>query len=181
MDQIANGNANDITSWKDLKKALQTHFSPQDDTWEARTKLKYIKQTGSLQAYQQEYSSAALEFHDMAENDKVFNFIMGLKPWACNEVRRQKINTLEEALAAVDRMVDHFEETFDDKKKKSEKPKEKKNDDTPKPDDGSKMKKPLKCWLCEGPHMVKNCPSKLKVAMVAQSDDEGNDASVGMM
>ena len=32
VDQIANGSVDDITSWKDLKKALQTHFSPQDDT-----------------------------------------------------------------------------------------------------------------------------------------------------
>jgi len=28
VDQIANGSADDITSWSDLKKALQTHFSP---------------------------------------------------------------------------------------------------------------------------------------------------------
>ena len=52
MDQIVNGSADDITSWDDMKKALQTHFSPQDETWEARMKIKYIKQTGSLQAYQ---------------------------------------------------------------------------------------------------------------------------------
>jgi len=28
MDQIANGSADDITSWDDMKKSLQTHFSP---------------------------------------------------------------------------------------------------------------------------------------------------------
>ena len=28
VDQIINGSADDITSWSDLKKALQTHFSP---------------------------------------------------------------------------------------------------------------------------------------------------------
>lgn len=117
----------------------------------------------------------------MEEKDKVFNFIMGLKPWACNEVRRQKIRTLEEAFAAVDKLVDQFEEISDDKKKKTEKPKEKKDEGVSKPNDGPKMKKPLKCWLCEGPHTVKNCPSKPKVAAIAQSDDEGNDASVGMM
>ena len=87
LDQIANGSADDITSWDDMKKALQTHFSPQDETWEARTKIKYIKQTGSLQAYQPEFASAALELPDMAERDKV-NFIIGLKPWARNEVKR---------------------------------------------------------------------------------------------
>ena len=116
----------------------------------------------------------------MAEKDKVFNFIMGLKPWARNEVRRQKIRTLEEAFATVDRLVYHLDETSDDKKKKSEKPKEKK-DDASKSDDGSKTKKPLKCWICAGPHMVKNCPSKPKVAAMAQSNEKNDDASVGMM
>lgn len=31
------------------------------------------------------------------------------------------------------------------------------------------MKEPLKCWICEEPHIVKNFPSKLKVAVVAQA------------
>ena len=32
----------DITSSDDMKKALQAHFSPQDETWEARMKIKFI-------------------------------------------------------------------------------------------------------------------------------------------
>ena len=52
MDQISNGNAIKITSWDDMKKDLQTHFSPQDERWDAQMKIKYIKQMGSLQAYQ---------------------------------------------------------------------------------------------------------------------------------
>lgn len=42
-----------------------------------------------------------LELPDMAERDKVFNFIIGLKPWARNEVKRQRIKTLDEAFADV--------------------------------------------------------------------------------
>lgn len=38
----------------------------------------------------------------MAEREKVFNFISRLKPWAHNEVKRQKIKTLEEAFATMD-------------------------------------------------------------------------------
>eukprot|EP00253_Pinus_taeda_P027727 PITA_27727 len=178
-DQITNGSADDITSWDDMKKALQSHFSPQDEMWEARTKIKFIKQTGSLQTYQQEYSSVVLELPDMAEKDKVFNFIIGLMPWADNEVKRQKIRMLEEAFAAVDRLVDHYDETYNEKKK-FDKPKEKKKEDTPKADNAPKEKKPLKCWLCAGPHMVKNCPSKPKVAAAAQEEEEDH-ASVGMM
>eukprot|EP00253_Pinus_taeda_P019796 PITA_19796 len=179
VDQMINGNADDIASWEDMKKTLQTHFSPQDETWEARTKIKFIKQTGSLQAYQREFSSAALELPDMAERDKVFNFIIGLKPWARNEVKRQKIRTLEEAFAAIDRLVDPYDETSNEKKK-SDKPKEKKKDDASELDDNPKEKNPLKRWLCAEPHVVKNCPSKPKVAAAAQSDEDDN-ASVGMM
>ena len=128
MDQIANGSAGDITSWDDMKNALQTHFSPQDETWEARMKIKFIKQTGNLQTYKREFASLVLELPDMAERDKVFNFIIGLKPSARNEVKRQKIKALEEAFATVDRLVEHYDETFDERKK-SNKPKEKKKDD----------------------------------------------------
>ena len=46
----------------------------------------------------------------MAEKEKVFNFVIGLKPWARNEVKRQKIKSLEEAIAAVDRLIDHYDE-----------------------------------------------------------------------
>eukprot|EP00253_Pinus_taeda_P003556 PITA_03556 len=179
VDQITSGSADDITSWDDMKKALQSHFSPQDETWEARTKIKFIKQTGSLQTYQQEYSSAVLELLDMAEKDKVFNFIIGLKPWACNEVKRQKIRTLEEAFAAVDRLVDQYDETSNEKKK-FDKLKEKKKEGNPKADNAPKEKKPLACWICAGPHMAKTCPSRPK-AIVAAQEEEDDNASVGMM
>lgn len=86
MDQISSGSVGDITSWDDMKKALQTHFCPQDETWEARMNIKFIKQIGNLQTYQREFASVVLEFPDMAERDKVFNFIIRLKPWVHNEV-----------------------------------------------------------------------------------------------
>jgi len=111
----------------------------------------------------------------------VFNFIIGLNPWAGNEVKRQKIRTLEEDFAVVDRLVEHYDETSDDKKKKSDKSKEKKKDDATKSDDSSKTKKALKCWICARPHTVKNCPSKPKVATIAKSDAKNEGASVGMM
>jgi len=88
-----------------MNKALQTHFSPQDETWEARMKIKFIKQTRNLQTYQRKFASTVLELPDMAERDKVFNFIIGWKPLARNEVKRQRIRTPEEAFAAVDRLV----------------------------------------------------------------------------
>jgi len=34
-----------------------------------------------------------------------------------------------------------------------------------------KRKKPLKCWFCAGPHVVRNCPSKPKVVAAAQEEE----------
>lgn len=62
MDQIASGDVVEITSWDDMKKALQAPFSPQDETSEARMKIKYIKQIGSLQAYQWEFSNVVWNY-----------------------------------------------------------------------------------------------------------------------
>ena len=57
-----------------------------------------------------------------------------------------------------------------DEKKNSDKSKEKKKDDASKSDDKSKTKKALKCWVCTEPHTVKDCPSRLKVAAIVQSN-----------
>eukprot|EP00253_Pinus_taeda_P024246 PITA_24246 len=174
MDQITSGSADDITSWDDMKKDFQTHFSPQDGTWEARMKIKYIKQTGSLQTYQREFASAVLKLLDMVERDKVFNFIIGPKPWACNEVKRQKIKTLEEAFTTVDRLVEHYDETSDEKKKKFDKPKEKSTkDDASKSNDKSKTKKSLKCWICAEAHTILGAAAATEA--VSRRDSERNN------
>ena len=81
----------------------------------------------------------------------------------------------------MNRLVEHYDETFDDRKKKFDKLKEKKEDDASNLDDNSKMKKALKCWICAGPHTVKNCPFKLKVAAIAQSNAKNEEASMGMI
>jgi len=70
------------------KEALITHFGPQDETWGARAKVKFIKKTQSLQAHVREYSSLMLELLDMVEKDRLFNFVIGLQPWAQVEVKR---------------------------------------------------------------------------------------------
>jgi len=119
----------------------------------------------------------------MVEKDKVFNFIIGLKPWARNEVKRQKIKTLEEEFAVVDHLVEHSDEGTEEKKKKADKPKEKAIKEEPsRLYDKTKTKKPLKCWICEETHMVKSCPSRPKVAVIAQSNvKKKEETSVGVM
>ena len=73
----------------------------------------------------------------------------------------------------------HYDETSDERKRKSNKPKEKKKDEASNSDE--KTKKPLKCWICVEPHTVKNCPSRLKVAAMAESNMKKEETFVGVM
>lgn len=82
----------------------------------------------------------------MVERDKVLNFIIGLKPWAQNEVNRKNIKTLEEDFVVVDCLVEHYDEGTEERKKKTDKLKDKSMKEKPlRLYDKSKMKNPLKC------------------------------------
>lgn len=64
----------------------------------------------------------------------------------------------------MDHLVEHYDEGTKEKKKNTDKPKEKSTKEGPsRSHDKAKTKKPLKCWICEEPHMVKNCPTRPKV------------------
>ncbi|KAL0433552.1 UNVERIFIED_CONTAM: hypothetical protein Slati_2689500 [Sesamum latifolium] len=43
---------------------------------------------------------------DMLEEDKLFNFMAGLQPWAQTELRRQGVKDLPSAIVAADRSAD---------------------------------------------------------------------------
>ena len=61
-------------------------------------------------------------------------------------MKRQKIKTLEESIVAVDHLVEHYDETSDEKKKKIDKMNKKSTKhDAWKSNGKSKTKKPLKC------------------------------------
>ena len=77
--------------------------------------------------------------------------------------------------------MEHYDEASDEKKKMFDKPKEKKKYDALKSDENTETKKPLKCWICAESHMVKNCPSRPKVATISQSNTKKDEPSVGMM
>lgn len=96
-------------------------------------------------------------------------------------MKRQKIKTLEEAFATVDHLVEHYDETSHEKKKKFDKRKDKSTqDDALKSNDKSKTMQPLKRWICAETHMVKNCPSRLKVAAMAQPNAKKEETYVGV-
>ena len=48
----------------------------------ARKDLKCLKQDNSVREYVKDYSSFILDIENMSKEDKLFNFLFGLQPWA---------------------------------------------------------------------------------------------------
>jgi hypothetical protein len=95
-----------IDTWDRLKQELKEQFLPNNTSWLAREDLKKLKQDRSLRDYVKEFSFLILDIENMSEEDRLFNFMSGLQPWAQAELRRQKVKDLSSAIAAADSLVD---------------------------------------------------------------------------
>ncbi|KAK9699469.1 hypothetical protein RND81_08G175700 [Saponaria officinalis] len=99
-----------MVKWDDFKKALKDQFYPMNTGFAARRKLKSLKHTTSIREYVKVFSACMLEIKDMSEDDRVFQFIDGLKDWAQVEIMRDRHMTVSAAMAAAERLVDYRDE-----------------------------------------------------------------------
>lgn len=128
----------------------------------------------------------------MSEDDKLFNFVSGLQPWAQLELKRQKVSDLLATLVAADALVD-FKPTGGSRDegigKKFQGSKGSNRDGKEKQFHGSKPTKKFGnfragsisrfadvaksgCFLCKGPHRARDCPMKAKVSAMMASEDQ---------
>ena len=68
-----------IESWDVLKKELKDQFLPNIASWIAREDLRHLRQTAPVREYVKKFTSLLLDIRDMAEADKLFNFVSRLK------------------------------------------------------------------------------------------------------
>ena len=109
-----------IDLWGVLKKELKDQFLPTNTAWVARDSLKKLKQTGTVRKYVKTFSSLMLDIKNMSEEDKLFNFMFGLQPWAHLELKRQAVHDLPSAMSVADVLVDYKfnKPSGDDEKRK---------------------------------------------------------------
>ncbi|KAL0433410.1 UNVERIFIED_CONTAM: hypothetical protein Slati_2675300 [Sesamum latifolium] len=100
-----NANRERIETWKVLKKELKDQFCPCKMSWVARESLRNLRCTGTVRGFVKELSSLMLDVRDMSEEDKLFNFMAGLQPWAQTKLRRQCVKDLPSTIAAADRLA----------------------------------------------------------------------------
>ncbi|KAL0403933.1 UNVERIFIED_CONTAM: hypothetical protein Sradi_2034100 [Sesamum radiatum] len=103
-DASANWERNE--TWEVLKKKMKDQFLPCNTSWVARESLRNLRHTGTIREFVKEFNSLILDVRDMSEEDKLFNFMAGLQPWAQTELRWQSVKDLPSAIAAADRLVD---------------------------------------------------------------------------
>ena len=178
-----------IEEWETLKKELKAQFLPCNAGWIARESLKKLKHTGSPREYVKEFSSLMLDISNMSEEDKLFNFMFGLQPWAQAELRRQGVKDVQGAMAAADSLIDfkYASSASTNQKKAPDAGKGKQKEGTSKnwkkfdgakKDDGNKAsssrpytkdKKTNGCFICDGPHRARECPKRERInALVAE-------------
>ena len=132
MEDDADASRRKIDSWEALKKELKDQFLPTNTAWVARDALKKLRQTGTVREYVKTFSSLMLDIKNMSKEDKLFNFMSGLQPWAQMELKRQAVRDLPTAMSAADALVDYkfSKPSGDDEKQKSkDKGKDKKKKD----------------------------------------------------
>ncbi|KAG6506195.1 hypothetical protein ZIOFF_031513 [Zingiber officinale] len=200
MVDDVNAGRQKIDTWDRLKKEMKDQFLQGNTSWIARDGLKRLKQGGSVRDYVKEFSFLMQDIQNMTEEDKLYNFLYCLQPWAQVELRRQNVKDLPSAIVAADALVDlrmskenlntssSSKSNFVRKDKKGDWKKEGKKD-VKKKDSGNnhgkgKMEhsatqgkdnsKNQGCFLCNGPHFVKNCPKREKLNVLLLGD-KGED------
>lgn len=184
-DETLNGNLTTIESWDEFKTQLRAQFLPNNASWLAREALKDLKQNGSVRDYVKSFSSLMLDIKNMSEEDKLFNFMKGLKPWAQLELMRQRVDNLSMAVSSAESLIE-FKPIgpTDGKNGKSKEKNEnhkgkngnngKRTDSSSPNKEGSPTKKARTsgCFICGGPHLMRDCEKKEKLSALMAQEKE---------
>ncbi|KAG9454786.1 hypothetical protein H6P81_007690 [Aristolochia fimbriata] len=74
---------------KEFKTELKKYFFPDDVDFQARMELRALKQKGTIRDYVKSFNSLILSIPNMSEEDRLFSFLVGLRPWTAQELRRR--------------------------------------------------------------------------------------------
>ncbi|GMJ03486.1 hypothetical protein HRI_004017800 [Hibiscus trionum] len=96
-----------VRTWDEFQTEFKNQFYPGDAEREARSKLKHLKQEGSIRDYVREFSELQLQISYLSEKNALFHFMDGLKPWVNTELERREVKELSKAIAIAELLKDH--------------------------------------------------------------------------
>ncbi|CAH9095580.1 unnamed protein product [Cuscuta europaea] len=195
-----------IDTWDDFKKELKRHFYPENVVFEARKKLRELKQRGTIRDYVKDFTTLMLQIPNLSQEDLLFYFVDGLQSWAKQEVQRRNVQTVDEAIAAAESLMDFQHHSYGEASKRKDKnpvkgggerhdnvgkenPRKsffKRGDKSLGREEYEAKKKSFVpkggCFVCKGPHTVKDCPKLGSLsAIVEQQEAEARDEETSKM
>lgn len=192
--RYADQNGNAIQTWEQFKAELRKHFVPHNAEMESRAKLRRLRHTGNILDYVKEFTTIMLEISDLPEKEALFQFRDGLKDWAKVELDRRNVQTLDDAIAAAEMLIDYTTQSKERKPSPSKREgNHYKHRDSEQKEKGKKAfqrhgkyhktqqgesSKPSPCFVCNGPHRTRDCPNRKAMnALVAKllESKQGDD------
>ncbi|CAN6710507.1 unnamed protein product [Malus baccata var. baccata] len=170
-----------LTTWDEFKKDLMLHFYPQNAKYEAKEKLRWLKQTGSVKDYVNTFVSLLFEVPNMLEEDKLMYFMSGLQNWAKLELQMRHVQTLSDAIAAAESLIEFKSSHQGDSKPTGKRGNHKRSGGEHKSKDKAETSKP-KEKKADKHDKSKDCPQKKALKAMAFKEDkaeESNDARMG--
>ncbi|PWA81445.1 hypothetical protein CTI12_AA187700 [Artemisia annua] len=89
-----------------LKAELKKQFYPENAKNEAKSRLRKLKQSGTIREYVKDFTTVVLEIPDLSDQDSLFYFLDGLQGWAKTELERRGVQDLDTAIAHVEALID---------------------------------------------------------------------------
>lgn len=191
------GGGEDAVIWKEAlaplplgrisRRSSRSNSTPSMPKGMLGQKLRHLTQRGSVRDYVKEFSEALLEIPAYSEKDAYFNFMDGLNLWARMEIERRGTQDLATAMSIVESLLELKKvgkpKSFKDRGNQdkgggedlSKEGKFKKGGFSKALQEKKEGKSPIKCFLCDGPHMARECPKKNKLSAMEQ-DEEPQDA-----
>ncbi|GKD50534.1 putative retrotransposon gag domain, aspartic peptidase domain protein [Tanacetum coccineum] len=179
-----------IDTWAEFVADFKKQFYPENAKNEAKSRLRKLKQSGTIREYVKEFTTLVLEIPELSDQDSLFYFLDGLQGWAKTELERRGVQDLSTAIAHAEALIDFST------RRESSKPKDRKvnqekgggeKNAQPKVDAARKpptrKDKNLKtsyksggCFICDGPHRARDCPKKASLnGLSAHEDEEASD------
>ncbi|GJS08842.1 putative retrotransposon gag domain, aspartic peptidase domain protein [Tanacetum coccineum] len=100
--------------------SLTKQFYPKNTKNEAKSRLRKLKQSGTIREYVKEFTTLVLEIPELSDQDSLFYFLDGLQGWAKTELERHGVQDLSMAIAHAEALID-FSTRMDSSKPKDKK------------------------------------------------------------
>ncbi|KAE8663644.1 hypothetical protein F3Y22_tig00112925pilonHSYRG00094 [Hibiscus syriacus] len=175
-----------LDTWDEFKKELKKYFYPENVVYEARKKLRELKQRGIIRDYVKEFTTLMLQIPNMSEDDLLFYFIDGLQGWAKQEIHRRDIRMVDEAIAIAESLIDFQPYSHTNATKNKDKYPAKCGGERRENNQGNRDRDHRRPQAKEGdrdrrPHPMSNYPKLGSLSAIVDRQDRESQAEMGSL